>query len=91
MAKIKRLNEKEFDFLTVGKLIEYLQTLDPSLIVGKSGHFGEFYPMRIDNFQEYKSFVNKINPYKYWVNDKDNLEEIEILDIYTPDIGEEPD
>jgi hypothetical protein len=61
--------------MNVSELIKYLETLDPDLLVGKVGHFGEFYPMETYHFSTYSAFPFTSS----------------VLDINIPYIGEEPD
>ncbi len=69
------------EYLTLGDLIGYLQTLDPSLPVGRRGHMGEFHPTTQSNFSEYHAMDFS----------REEEREIRILAIEPPDIGPEPD
>jgi hypothetical protein len=69
---------------TVGDLIEHLQKWDKTLPFGRTGHYGEFYPMEVSDFRpshayEHEFGFGKLKPY------------FEILAIDVPDIGPEPD
>lgn len=65
--------------MVVSQLIELLKEYDPNTPVGMIDHYGEFHPMDKHNFN--KSFSHR----------EDMNKRITVLDIYPPDIGEEPD
>jgi len=73
---------------TVKDLIALLNTMDKNLVVGTKGHFGEFHPMNKYNFSVSSAFEELS-----WEQRRNNTQakEFEILNINTPDIGEEPD
>ena len=71
---------------TVGDLIAHLQTFDPTLPVGRLGHFGELWPMDAGDFHVFPQYYE-------WdgagLNQLPNVSKV--LNIEPPDIGEEPD
>jgi hypothetical protein len=72
--------------VTVGELIGHLQKLDPSLPIGRVGHFGEFHPMDLGDFWASRAYTT---PSGLWRDeDRTNLD---VLAIHPPDIGDEPD
>jgi len=73
--------------LTIQQLIDYLKTLPADVYVGKVGHFGEANLMTKHDF----SYIREayITPSGYWRSPKEHY--IQILDIYFPDIGPNPD
>jgi len=75
-------------FFRVGELVEYLNTLDPFMPVGKIGHFGEIKTMRQYDFKVKEGYPIPENG--TWRQGKPN-EKISILHINSPDIGPDPD
>ena len=75
---------KEEFYITVGDLINFLQTVDKNLPVGTTGHFGEFFPINKFDF-----CVLNVTEEQCMENKKSKS--FKILNIHTPDIGPEPD
>ena len=73
--------------ITVDQLIKHLETLPSDVYVGVVGHFGEAYLMGKYNF----SYVREayITPSGYWRDGKEH--NVQLLNIYVPDIGPNPD
>jgi hypothetical protein len=90
---MKKFNElinekKQHERFTIKDLIGFLNTLDPNSLVGKIGHYGEFYPMDEMDFSYSSCHVNLT--YNASIDDKLSSPSEKVLGINTPDIGEEP-
>jgi len=75
-------------YFKIKDLIALLNTMDKNLVVGTKGHFGEFYPMNKYNFSVSSTFKELSREQR---NRNMQAKEFEILNISTPDIGEDPD
>jgi hypothetical protein len=94
MPRVRRFKDKYKPYFTVKDLIQLLQTVDENLPVGKSGHFGEFHPMDIYDFNVTKSRFDpqgeNIENYVGW-RELVEFHQQPIFEINSPDIGEVPD
>ena len=81
------LKDQLAEAITIGQLIELLKDMPADTYVGKVGHFGEAYLMDKYDFSHIRKAY--ITPTSLW-RDK-NAHDIQILDLYVPDIGPEPD
>jgi len=83
----KMMNVIGRDFFTVGDLKKFLENLPDNLPIGKSGHYGEFNPMSEDDFwvttaqpmPKNERIIRRLNV------------DMPILQITSPDLGEDPD
>lgn len=85
----KQLIKEQLDnHLTISQLIEHLKGLPQDTFVGRVGHFGEAYLMDKHDF----SYIREayLTPSDFWCQENGRLN-IQILDIYVPDIGPAPD
>ena len=73
---------------TVADLIKHLQTLDQSLPIGRKGNFGEFHPMITLEFIATTSHLDSWTPGGF---ETTHGEDIPVMAIIVPDIGDEPD
>ena len=76
---------------TVADLVAKLQTFDQNLPVGNVGHFGEFYPLDMDNVYPSKGNVDATGKATYWREINRIGVNTEVIAIIMEDIGEEPD
>ena len=86
-------NKKAFDkvvkgSLTVGKLKKLLNKYSDDMLIGVVGHFGEIYTLDPNNF--YVNNSGYLTRNCRW-REKPIANNVEILEIMTPDIGPEPD
>jgi len=73
--------------MTVGELIEHLQTIDKEYPIGRVGHFGEFLPMDKYDFSVRQTYIDE----RESIMDMRRVNKFHALDINAPDIGEEPE
>ena len=76
-AAAKPLKQKKY--FMVGDLIKLLSTVDKSLPIGRSGHYGEFHEMSAEDFG-----LDQDTNYR-------TQEKFKFFGITPPYIGEEPD
>lgn len=74
----KKIKKQIDSFYKVKDLINYLQTIDPDLPIGRTGQFDEFINMKLDDFVIKESYIT---PNDSW-RDSDRVD-IKVLDIYT--------
>ena len=78
---------KEMEVLSVGELKKVLDKFPDDTPVGRTGHFGEFNPMHPFDIHAGKAYPAPDG----WRRASGKAEEIEILDIVSPDLGPNPD
>lgn len=83
----EKLQKRIDSCMTIAELIKQLRELPQKALVGRVGHFGEFNEMDKWDFQVRKAYITE-SP--HW-GDKNRGEDIEVLDIHPPYIGEDPD
>jgi len=77
------------DCITVKELIKLLETFPKDMKIGRVGHFGEFNEMDKYYFDKTRAYLVPKN--KSWRDGVEIGNRVDVLNISTPDIGEEPD
>ena len=83
----RRIKDQLDEAITIGQLIDLLKDMPADTYVGKVGHFGEANLMDKYDFSHIREAY--ITPSGSWRGDKEY--HINMLDLYVPDIGPNPD
>lgn len=89
-TKQQQLQERLDKMMTVADLIEHLKTMDPTLKVGRSGHFGEMHEMTKHDFYAGNptAYVTPDGP---WSWREEPQVHVSFVNVNSPDIGPDPD
>lgn len=82
----KLLEERKDKALKVSELIEFLKQMPQNAIVGRVGHFGELFECDKYAVTERLCYITP----KVWEWNSAYRQNIEIVNINMPDIGEDP-